>query len=177
MLWCGLRFVGILVRVRVLQPGSDESAKDFAALLGPVLRYVLMQVELQMRTDSPMLLVLDDAAIPWAVSRIEEKSKEWMMTTRKKSVSLVFMTHSLSQVFDSALGPLLEEGCPTRFYLPMPAAKEPRYGTPTRCLHERHRVGSAGPSAIFLASDTPGSPQCGHVRSFTKPPEPRWSSP
>ena len=46
-------------------------------LLGPVLRYVLMQVELQMRTDSPMLLVLDDAAIPWAVSRIEEKSKEY----------------------------------------------------------------------------------------------------
>jgi type IV secretion system protein VirB4 len=94
-------------------------------LLGPVLRYVLMQLELQMRTDAPMLLVLDDAAIPWAVPKIEEKSKEWMMTTRKKSVSLGFMTHSLSQVFGSPLGALLEEGCPTRFFLPMPAAMEP----------------------------------------------------
>ena len=94
-------------------------------LLGPVLRYVLMRVERQMRTDAPMLLLLDDAAIPWAVPKIEETSTEWMMTTRKKSVSLGFMTHSLSQVFASPLGALLEEGCPTRFYLPMPAAMEP----------------------------------------------------
>ncbi len=94
-------------------------------LLGPVLRYVLMHVELQMSTDAPMLLLLDDAAIPWAVPKIQEQSKEWMMTTRKKSVSLGFMTHSLVQVFDSPLGALLEEGCPTRFYLPMPAAMEP----------------------------------------------------
>jgi type IV secretion system protein VirB4 len=94
-------------------------------LLGPVLRYVLMQVELQMSTDAPMLLLIDDAAIPWAVPKIEEKSREWMMTTRKKSVSLGFMTHSLSQVFASPMGALLEEGCPTRFYLPMPAAMEP----------------------------------------------------
>src|SRR5262249_14791664 len=57
--------------------------------------------------------------------KIEEKSKEWMMTTRKKAVSLGFMTHSLEQVFTSAIGTLLQEGCPTRFYLPMPAALEP----------------------------------------------------
>ncbi len=94
-------------------------------LLGPVLRYVLTQVELQMTTEAPMLLLLDDAAIPWAVKRIEDKSKEWLMTTRKKGVSLGFMTHSLIQVFDSPLGTLLEEGCPTRFYLPMKAALEP----------------------------------------------------
>jgi type IV secretory pathway VirB4 component len=94
-------------------------------LLGPVLRYVLMQLELQMSTDAPMLLLLDDAAIPWAVPKIEEKSTEWMMTTRKKAVSLGFMTHSLSQVFASPLGALLEEGCPTRFFLPMPSALEP----------------------------------------------------
>jgi len=72
-----------------------------------------------------MLLLIDDAAIPWAVPKIEDTSKEWLMTTRKKSVSLGFMTHSLSQVFSSPLGALLEEGCPTRFYLPMPAALEP----------------------------------------------------
>ena len=47
------------------------------------------------------------------------------MTTRKKNVSLGFSTHSLSQVFGSPLGPLLEEGCPSRFFLPMTAALEP----------------------------------------------------
>jgi type IV secretion system protein VirB4 len=88
-------------------------------LLGPVLRYVLQQIELQMSTQAPMLLLLDDAAIPWAVPKIEEKSKEWLMTTRKKSVSLGFMTHSLIQVFGAGatLGTLLVEGCPTRFFL------------------------------------------------------------
>ena len=94
-------------------------------LLGPVLRYVFAQLEHQMSTDAPMLLLIDDAAIPWAVPKIQEKSKEWMMTTRKKSVSLGFMTHSLSQVFESPLGALLEEGCPTRFFLPMKSAMEP----------------------------------------------------
>ncbi len=94
-------------------------------LHGPILRYVLPHVELQMTTNAPMLLLFDDAAIPWEVPRIRETSKAWMMTTAKKAVSLGFMTHSLSQVFESPLGALLEEGCPTRFYLPMPAAMEP----------------------------------------------------
>ena len=59
-----------------------------------------------------------------------------------RPVSLVFMTHSLSQVFASPLGALLEEGCPTRFYLPMPAAKEPniaaiyaRMGVTSTAIH------------------------------------------
>jgi type IV secretory pathway VirB4 component len=94
-------------------------------LLGPVLRYVLTQVELQMTTDAPMLLLFVVAAIPWEVPRIREKSREWMMTTAKKAVSLGFMTHSLSQVFDSPLGPLLEESCPMRFFVPNKAAEEP----------------------------------------------------
>jgi len=108
-----------------LQTFELRSLLQRPRLLGPILRYVLMQVELQMTTEAPMLLLLDDAAIPWAVPKIAEKSKEWMMTTRKKGVSLGFMTHSLIQVFDSPLGALLEEGCPTRFYLPMPSAMEP----------------------------------------------------
>jgi type IV secretion system protein VirB4 len=48
-----------------------------------------------------------------------------MMTTAKKAVSLGFLTHSLSQVFSSPLGPLLEESCPLRFFVPNKAAEEP----------------------------------------------------
>ncbi len=110
-------------------------------LLGPMLRYVLPQVELQMTTDHPMLLLFDDAAIPWGVHRmrapgedrlharnegqIREKSEEWMMTTRKKGVSLGFMTHSLTHVFRSEMGPMLIESCPVRFYLANPEASKP----------------------------------------------------
>ena len=90
-----------------------------------------------MRTDAPMFLLLDDAAVTWLTPQqgaheqadirrtLEQRCRDWLMTTRKKNVSLGFSTHSLSQVFSSALGPLLEEGCPSRFFLPMTAALEP----------------------------------------------------
>jgi type IV secretion system protein VirB4 len=106
-------------------------------LVGPVLGYVFPEVERQMRTDAPMFLLLDDAAVTWLTPRqetseqqdirkkLENRCRDWLMTTRKKNVSLGFSTHSLSQVFGSALGPLLEEGCPSRFFLPMTAALEP----------------------------------------------------
>jgi type IV secretion system protein VirB4 len=95
------------------------------------LRYVLPQVELQMTTDSPMLLLFDDAAIPWQVPRIRQDTRDWLRTTRKKSVSLGFLTHSLSDIFGrdlgqlTELGPMLLESCPVRFYVANPEASKP----------------------------------------------------
>jgi type IV secretory pathway VirB4 component len=106
-------------------------------LIGPVLGYVFPEIERQMRTDAPMFVLLDDAAVTWLTPRqeateqhdirkkLENKCREWLMTSAKKHVSLGFATHSLSQVFGSALGPLLQEGCLSRFFLPMTAALEP----------------------------------------------------
>jgi type IV secretory pathway VirB4 component len=48
-----------------------------------------------------------------------------MVTTAKKNVSLGFFTHSLTQVFESPLGGLLIESCPTTFVLPNSAARTP----------------------------------------------------
>jgi type IV secretion system protein VirB4 len=120
-------------------------------LLGPVLRYVLQEIELRMSTARPMLLLLDDAAIPWAVPKIEEKSKEWMMTTRKKSVSLGFMSHSLAQIFEQGrtLGLLLAEGCPTRFYLANKEAETPL----VREVYER--MGLTRAAIRVIATATP----------------------
>ena len=93
-----------------------------------MLGYVLTQLERQMPTDAPMFLLLDDAAVTWLTPRQERQRpsghpaeagatvSRLLMTTAKKEVSLGFSTHSLSQVFSSALGPLLEEGCPTHFF-------------------------------------------------------------
>lgn len=108
-------------------------------MMGPVLRYILLHVNLQMTTEAPMLLLLDDAAIAWMAddssrqfqggmmraAKREEQVKSWLMTTAKKAVSLGFLTHSLEQVFNSVLGVLLEEACPARFYMPNPSALEP----------------------------------------------------
>ena len=85
-------------------------------LVGPVLGYVFPEIERQMRTDAPMFLLLDDAAVTWLTpqqgaheqadirQKLEQRCRDWLMTTRKKNVSLGFSTHSLSQVFSSALG-------------------------------------------------------------------------
>ena len=106
-------------------------------LVGPVLGYVFPEIERQMRTDAPMFLLLDDAAVTWLTpsqdavtsmdirKKLEKRCRDWLMTTRKKNVSLGFSTHSLSQVFSSALGPLLKRAVPSRFFLPMTAAMEP----------------------------------------------------
>src|SRR4029450_7480004 len=98
-------------------------------LMGPVLGYVFPEIERQMRTDHPMYLLLDDAAVAWLTSekdraedsdirkKLERKLRDWLMTSAKKNVSLGIATHSISQVFGSPLGPLLEEACPSRFCL------------------------------------------------------------
>jgi type IV secretion system protein VirB4 len=106
-------------------------------LMGPVLGYVFPEVERQMRTDHPMYLLLDDAAVAWLTpekdraeegdlrKKLERKLRDWLMTSAKKNVSLGIATHSISQVFSSPLGPLLEEGCPSRFFMPTTEALEP----------------------------------------------------
>src|ERR1051326_511304 len=91
-----------------------------------------------MTTDRPMLLLFDDAAIPWNVPKIRQESKDWLRTTRKKSVSLGFMRHSLSDVFRREserreLGPMLVESCPVRFYLANPEASNP----PIRAIYRQ----------------------------------------
>src|SRR5262249_24399322 len=90
-------------------------------------------------TDAPMLLLLDDAAVTWlvppeqqaggrggdeAMQKLEQRCRDWLMTTAKKSVSLGFMTHSLTQVFASRLGPLPDTGSAHRLYMPNAHALE-----------------------------------------------------
>jgi type IV secretory pathway VirB4 component len=130
-------------------------------LVGPVLGYVFPELERQMRTDAPMFLLLDDAAVTWLTPRqeateqhdirkkLENKCREWLMTSAKKNVSLGFSTHSLSQVFSSALGPLLEEGCPSRFFLPMTAALEPNIAEIS------HRLGLTENALRTIATSRP----------------------
>lgn len=95
-------------------------------LVGPVTSYLFHRLEQRFSTDTPTYIPTDEAAITWALPDFEKKGKEWLMTTAKKSVSLGFFTHSLSQVFESKLGPLLLESCPTRYFLPNPSAKAPQ---------------------------------------------------
>jgi type IV secretory pathway VirB4 component len=94
-------------------------------LVGPVTNLLFHRMEQRFETRRPMLVVMDDAAVTWALPDYQENGKKWMVTTAKKNVSLGFFTHSLTQVFDSPLGGLLIESCPTTFVLPNSAARKP----------------------------------------------------
>lgn len=102
-------------------------------LLGPVMRYVMLEVTQQMSTASPMLLILDDAAIAWLAPKselrrgsvlppgrqtMEQQVDDWLQTTAKKAVSLGVSTHSIEKILQSPLGLILIESCKLHFYLP-----------------------------------------------------------
>lgn len=91
-------------------------------LIGPILRHVYPRIYRRMSTDAPMLLINDDAAIPWAVQAVQKQSEDWLRLTRDKAVSMGFLTHSIVDVFNSPLGQVLLDSCPARFLLPNTAA-------------------------------------------------------
>jgi type IV secretion system protein VirB4 len=114
------------IQENTLQVFEQRALLTMPRLVGATSRYIFHRLEQRFSTDHPTLLLMDDAAVTWAMPDFEQRGKRWLMTTAKKSVSLVFATHSLAQVFESPLGPLLLEGCPTRFFLPSPGARAPQ---------------------------------------------------
>jgi type IV secretion system protein TrbE len=94
-------------------------------LVEPVMEFVMHEVEERFSTSRPALVPMDDAAVTWALKFYERKGKEWLVTKAKLNASLGFFTHSLEQVYSSALGTLLIESCATTFALPNKAAMSP----------------------------------------------------
>jgi len=109
-----------------IQTFEQETLLTMPAAVTPVMSYVFHRLEERFDTSHPTLLLMDDAAVTWALPDYEEKGKEWIVTKAKKGVSMGFFTHSLVQVFSIKLGSLLLESCPTRFILPNPAARTPQ---------------------------------------------------
>jgi type IV secretion system protein TrbE len=108
-------------------------------LLGPMMRYIMLEVSHQMTTEAPMFLLLDDAAIAWLAPKgeaqrqgvlpqgrktMEEQADDWLQTTAKKGVSLGVSTHSAEKILQSPLGQIMIESCKHRYYLPNPGATE-----------------------------------------------------
>jgi type IV secretion system protein VirB4 len=82
---------------------------------------------LEARFDgSPTLLILDEAWLFLDDPLFAGRIREWLKTLRKKNVSVVFATQSLSDIQRSSIAPALLESCPTRIFLPSPQATEPQ---------------------------------------------------
>jgi type IV secretion system protein TrbE len=105
---------------------EQKSLLTMPRFVGPTISYVFHRLEQRFDTRRPMLIPMDDAAITWAIPDYQENGKKWLTTTAKRNVSLGFFTHSLTQVFESPLGALLQESCASVFAMPNPQAGHPR---------------------------------------------------
>ena len=80
---------------------------------------------LERRFDGrPTLLLLDEAWLFLDHPTFAAQLREWLKTLRKKNVSVVFATQSLSDVANSSIAPAVIESCPTRIFLPNARAVE-----------------------------------------------------
>jgi type IV secretion system protein VirB4 len=101
-----------------------EKLMDTPHVLPPVLSYLFHRLD-QKFTGKPTLLLLDEAWVYLSNPIFVKKIKDWLITARKKNVSVIFATASLATVADNPITATLLESCPTRVYLPNPQAQEP----------------------------------------------------
>ena len=119
---------------------ANWQAFEMEALMGspalaPVLLYLFHRLEQRFGTffndpksgkkrSRPTFLFLDEAWLFLAHSMFADKIREWLKTMRKKNVAVVFATQSLADVSESPMASAIVESCPTRVFLPNPAAWE-----------------------------------------------------
>jgi type IV secretion system protein VirB4 len=102
-----------------------EELMHTKALALPVLTYLFHRLEARF-DGKPTLLVLDEAWVFLDDPIFSERIREWLKVLRKKNVSVIFATQSLSDIADSAIAPALIESCPSRIFLPNGRAAEPQ---------------------------------------------------
>jgi type IV secretion system protein VirB4 len=94
----------------------------------PVLTYLFHRLE-ERFDGSPALLILDEAWVFLDDPLFAGRIREWLKVLRKRNVSVVFATQSLTDIQRSAIAPAIIESCPTRIFLPSPQATEPQLRT------------------------------------------------
>jgi type IV secretion system protein VirB4 len=93
-------------------------------LAAPVLAHLFTKLEARF-DGRPTLLVLDEAWLFLDHPMFAGRLRDWLKTLRKKNVSVVFATQSLSDISSSRIAPSLIESAPTRIFLANARAEEP----------------------------------------------------
>ena len=101
-----------------------EQLMETPVVVAPVLSYLFHRLEARF-SGRPTLLVLDEAWLFLDNTAFASRIRQWLKVLRKKNVSVVFATQSLSDVEESPLAAVIKESCFTRIYLPNPTALTP----------------------------------------------------
>jgi len=104
---------------------ETEDLMGEAGLIAPVLTYLFHRLEASF-DGRPTLLILDEAWIFLDNAQFAARIREWLKTLRKKNVSVIFATQSLTDIADSPIAPAILESCPQRLFLPNDRAVEPQ---------------------------------------------------
>jgi type IV secretion system protein VirB4 len=93
-------------------------------LAAPVLAHLFTKLEARF-DGRPTMLILDEAWLFLDHPMFAGRLRDWLKTLRKKNVSVVFATQSLSDIAASAIAPSLIESALTRIFLANARAEEP----------------------------------------------------
>jgi len=100
-----------------------ESLMRREAAVAPALSYLFDRLD--DRFDGrPSMLLLDEAWVFLDHPLFAGRLRDWLKTLRKKNVSVVFATQSLSDIQSSSIAPAIIESCPSRIFLPNARARE-----------------------------------------------------
>lgn len=102
-----------------------EALMHAKSLAPPVLTYLFHRLE-ERFDGKPTLLILDEAWVFLDNPVFAERIREWLKVLRKRNVSVVFATQSLTDISTSAIAPAIIESCPSRIFLPNDRALEPQ---------------------------------------------------
>ncbi|MEL7546109.1 MAG: conjugal transfer protein TrbE [Pseudomonadota bacterium] len=102
-----------------------EELMHQSSLVLPVLTYLFHRLEARF-DGRPTMLILDEAWVFLDDPLFAARIREWLKVLRKRNVSVVFATQSLSDIANSAIAPAIIESCPSRIFLPNDRALEPQ---------------------------------------------------
>ena len=143
-----------------IQCFETEALMASKGVVAPVLSYLFHRLEARF-DGRPTLLVLDEAWIFLDHPLFAARIREWLKVLRKRNVSVVFATQSLSDIAASPIAPAILESCPQRILLPNDRAIEPlsrqtyeRFGLSTRQIE---LVARASPKREYYLQSARGN--------------------
>ena len=138
-----------------------EEIMNTPRLVPPVLMYLFHRLEGRFKESHPSLLILDEAWLFLDNPFFSERIKEWLKVLRKKNVSVIFATQSLSDIVNSPLFTTVVESCPTRVFLPNSSALDettkPLYQTFGLNQRQIEILAAAAPRRDYYYSSPKGS--------------------
>jgi len=102
-----------------------EELMHTKSLVLPVLTYLFHRLEARF-DGRPTFLFLDEAWVFLDDPLFAERIREWLKVLRKRNVSVLFATQSLSDIANSPIAPAIIESCGSRIFLPNDRAQEPQ---------------------------------------------------